>query len=191
MKLIIGLGNRGERYDKTYHNAGYMTVSALSRKIGAKWKWRECFSDVAKIKINDEKILLAKPLTFMNESGRALQAFMEAYPELDSAKDIIICYDDLDLLAGSIRIKEVGGPGTHNGLKSVFEVMKSRAFRRVRIGINERPEDVSIVEFVLKKVPPESPVYLAVDQASSVLADFLNGETSFDQIMLDINTRFS
>lgn len=190
MKLIIGLGNRGERYDSTYHNAGFMTVSSLSKKIGAKWKWHECLSDVAKIKINGESVILAKPLTFMNESGQAVKAFIEKYPELDPEKDIIFCFDDLDLPAGKIRVKEVGGPGTHNGLKSVFYTLNSRNFRRVKIGIGEKPDDVLLVDFVLMKIPDNSMVRVAIDNASTLLASYLYGEVDFNAFMLQTNTQF-
>jgi len=190
MKIIIGLGNKGKRYDRTYHNVGFMVVDKLCASLGGEWKTGSNFSEEAKINIDGEDIILAKPLTFMNESGRAVISFLKKYPHIDPAKDIIICYDDLDLAPGKLRVKEVGGPGTHNGMKSVFEAFGSKSFRRVRVGIGERPEDVSLVDFVLSRITADSDVFDAVEEASSILERFIYGYISFDQMMLQINSKY-
>lgn len=191
MKLIIGLGNKGEKFAGMYHNVGFMVVDNLAKKLNLKWKWQECLSDVAKTSINGEQIILAKPVTFMNESGKALVQFLKKYQELDLTKDVIVCYDDLDILPGHLRIKENGSAGTHNGIKSIINEAESQQFRRIRVGIGEKPEQVPLADFVLSKVRPDSLVFTAVEDASNELLNYINGKYDFSSMMLQVNTRYN
>ncbi len=190
MKLILGLGNIGKIYDDTYHNVGFLVANRIARKLNLNFKSKECESDVAIGNILGEKIIIAKPRTYMNESGRALKAFLQKYPELNVATDIVVIYDDIDLSAGEVRIKEIGGAGTHNGMKSIFSVLQTRNFRKVRVGINEKPENVSMVEFVLSKIKPKSPIRQGIILAADALVQFINKEKDYSQVMSEINSKF-
>ena len=154
MKIIVGLGNPGKEYEKSRHNAGWMVLDELHKELNG-----EPFKEEKKFKalISDgsyqgQKIVLVKPLTFMNLSGEAVQAvaaFYKVQPE-----DVICAYDDLDTPFGSIRIKPKGGAGTHNGMKSMVKHLGEN-FPRLRVGIESRgetsPEEHETTSFVLGK----------------------------------------
>lgn len=148
MKLVVGLGNPGRKYKDTKHNAGFMVVDRLADKYNARLNKEEKKAVVAKERIKGEKVILAKPQTFMNKSGAAVQPLADYY-NLDM-DDILVIYDDLDLEIGQLKIKPKGGHGGHNGLRSVINRLSSKDFPRVRIGIG-RPEHRSVKDYVLSK----------------------------------------
>lgn len=152
MKLIVGLGNPGVRHERTRHNAGYRVIDelALEARTGA-WSM-QCLSLVAAAVIATQQALLAKPLTFMNASGHAVQLLLEKH-RLDP-RDLILILDDLNLPLGRIRIRERGSSGGHNGMESVIRTLNSEEIIRVRVGIGEEnmPEDKA--GFVLSDFPP-------------------------------------
>lgn len=183
MKLILGLGNIGKTYDETYHNVGFMVANSMAKMLGVKFNQKGNDSEFVELQLNGEKVIIAKPTTFMNDSGRCLKQFLGRYPELNIETDVIIVYDDIDLPSGAVRVKEIGGPGTHNGLKSIFSVINTRNFRKVRVGIGERPENVPIVNFVLSKINKKSPVRTGIDNAADALVKYLNGDISYVNLM--------
>ena len=133
MKLIVGLGNPGNEYAQTRHNVGFFVLDALCKKLDAS-DWREKFNAlVAEARTNGEKILLAKPLTYMNNSGLAVGQIRDFY-KLDCA-DIAVAHDDMDLSVGKVRIRAKGSSGGHNGIKSIIAALGSEEFARFRIGI--------------------------------------------------------
>ena len=148
MKLVVGLGNPGRKYKDTRHNAGFMVIDRVADKYNVKLRKEERKAIVAKERIKGEKVILAKPQTFMNKSGVAVQQLADYY-NLDTA-DILVVYDDLDLDVGQLKIKPKGGHGGHNGLKSVINLVGAKDFSRVRIGIG-RPKYRSVKDYVLSK----------------------------------------
>jgi PTH1 family peptidyl-tRNA hydrolase len=149
--IVAGLGNPGERYAKTRHNAGFMVVDALARdNKTAKWAL-ECDSLTISVEMGGNQVLLAKPMTYMNLSGRAVKALLDKYALGREA--LIVVLDDLNLPYGRIRIREKGSGGGHHGLESVIAELDSDEFARIRIGIGEEslPEDKA--EFVLSDFP--------------------------------------
>lgn len=154
MKIIVGLGNPGKEYEKSRHNAGWMVLDELQKNLEA-----EPFQEEKKFKAlmssaayKGEKLVLVKPLTFMNLSGEAVQSvttFYKVQPE-----DIFCIYDDLDTPFGSIKIRMKGGPGTHNGMKSIVQNLGEN-FPRLRIGIESRgftsAKEQDTTSFVLSK----------------------------------------
>lgn len=137
MKLVVGLGNIGERYKSTRHNVGFMVVDSLAKKFNIKFQNKPKFeAQIAETEFENEKIILAKPTTFMNRSGDAVSKIAHFYKT--SPQDLIIIYDDIDLPLGAIRIKQEGGPGTHNGMKSVVASLSTESIPRVRIGTETR-----------------------------------------------------
>ena len=134
MKLIVGLGNPGIEYQFTPHNLGFLAVDRIANDCGVHVKDRQCRALTARAMIGDERVLLAKPETFMNLSGLAVQE-LAAKHEVDPAKDLIVIYDELDLPLGTIRIRERGGSAGHNGMKSIIGALGTQEFLRIRIGI--------------------------------------------------------
>ena len=151
--MIVGLGNPGARYQRTRHNAGYMVVDELAgeSKAGA-WS-TQCRSLVWPATIAAQQVLLAKPLTWMNASGGAVQLLLDEY-RLD-LKELILILDDLNLPLGRMRIRERGSSGGHKGMESVIRMLNSDEIIRVRLGIGQEtmPEDKA--EYVLSDFPPD------------------------------------
>ncbi len=147
MKLFVGLGNPGDEYAKTRHNVGFMFADALADYVAAE-PWREKFNAfVCGGLMGGEKILIVKPLTYMNESGLAVRQVMDWY-KIDPV-DTVIVHDDMDLPAGKIRIRAKGGSGGHNGIKSVIAHTGSEDFARFRVGIGRPKFDGGAVNHVL------------------------------------------
>ena len=174
MKLIAGLGNIGDKYVFTRHNAGFMVLD--------RWAYQDNFSFkqesklkafVCKTKINDEYIIFVKPTTFMNLSGEAIRAVMDYY-KID-VKDIIIIYDDIALNIGKIRIRANGSDGGHNGIKSIISHIGTNNFNRIKIGIG--PQIGPSEYFVLNNFPKEQSEILkevldkSIDAAKSIMLD--------------------
>jgi PTH1 family peptidyl-tRNA hydrolase len=160
MKLIVGLGNPGKNYEGTRHNIGYMVIDKLAKEItspAAAWEIKENFKSMF-AKAGD--VLLAKPTTYMNNSGMAVKAIVDYY-KIDS-DDLWVIHDDIDLPLGKIRIRDGGGTGGHNGIESVIKMIGSDKFLRFRLGIGRGKEDRrkdtdqnlhhrSVIDFVLSR----------------------------------------
>ena len=142
VRVIVGLGNPGARYAWTRHNAGFMLVDALSE--GASWKsWPGELGDYLVM----PDFILAKPLTYMNESGRFAAALARFYKVPPS--EILVCFDDMSIPLGQIRIREGGSSGGHNGMRSIAEELKTDKIPRLRLGIGPRPQMIDGASFVL------------------------------------------
>ena len=151
MYLIVGLGNPDKKYEKTFHNMGYIAVGDAAEILGAKFKKKECEASVAEVQINGEKVILARPLTYMNNSGRAVKQLMAKY-KIDE-RNLLVIYDDYDLPKGKVRIRAGGSAGTHNGMRNIIETIATENFARVRVGIGKPPPFVPLADFVLSEVP--------------------------------------
>lgn len=146
MKIIIGLGNYGEKFKNTYHNLGFDVVDAIAEKLGVTFKLKKTFKSlVGETTIGDEKYILAKPLTYMNNSGEAVKVFKAKYADAR----ILVVTDDIDLPRGTIRYKEYGSGGTHNGLRSIVDNIGTE-FERMKVGIG-RDIFMDLKDFVLSK----------------------------------------
>ncbi|MFH1825019.1 MAG: aminoacyl-tRNA hydrolase [Candidatus Firestonebacteria bacterium] len=145
MKLIIGLGNPGRKYEDTKHNIGFKVIDILADKLNIKINKKECFSIVGERK----EVVLAKPQTFMNLSGESVVCLCKKY-NLKS-NDLILIYDDLDLPLGEIRIRQRGSSGGHKGVESVINKLNTGEFIRVRIGIRGKVKPKDAVNFVLSE----------------------------------------
>lgn len=157
MKLIIGLGNPGKQYEKTRHNIGFVAVDALRKKLTKEcdigdWELSKKFNaEICGCSFHGEKIILAKPMTFMNQSGEAVQLI--AHFHSIAPHDIIIAHDDKDLALGNIRVHADRGHAGHNGVKSIMDHIGSRASIRVRLGIasENKKQMQDTADFVLGK----------------------------------------
>jgi peptidyl-tRNA hydrolase, PTH1 family len=147
MKLIVGLGNPGEKYLLTRHNVGFRAIFSLAKTYNISSTFYRHKSLLAEGDIFGHKLILAQPLIFMNKSGEAVKLLKDFYQL--SENDIIIIYDDLDIPPGKIRIKIKGSSGGHNGIKSIIESLNTRDFPRIRIGIGRPPEGIEAINYVL------------------------------------------
>ena len=134
MKLIVGLGNPGIEYQFTPHNAGFLAIDRIAEDCGVVVANRRSRALTAKARLAGQEVLLAKPETFMNLSGMAVAALVREL-ELDAKQDVIVLYDDIALPLGTIRIRERGSAGGHNGVKSISGALASEDWLRIRIGI--------------------------------------------------------
>lgn len=153
MYLIIGLGNPESDYAKTRHNMGFNVINRISEKFNIavnKNKFKALYGSGT---INNEKVILIKPQTYMNLSGEAVVEFVNFYKA--DLENVIIIYDDIDTEPGKIRIRKTGGPGTHNGMKSVVSCLNSEKFPRVRVGIGMPKYKDDLINYVIGYVSEE------------------------------------
>ena len=153
MKIIVGLGNPEEKYAKTFHNMGWIAAGDVAAKLGVKFKKKECEAYVAAARVNGADVIVARPVTYMNNSGRAVKQLLAKYKA--SAADLIVIYDDYDIPKGNIRIRPSGSAGTHNGMRSVIAEIGTSAFARIRIGIRDAEVNIPIMNYVLSEVKRE------------------------------------
>ena len=153
MKLIVGLGNPGKQYDRTRHNIGFEVIDYLSESYGipldkAKFKGNFGVGNIA-----GEKVILLKPLTYMNLSGESIRPIMDYYDV--EIEDLVVIYDDLDLPVGKIRLRQKGSSGGHNGIKSTIQHVGTEKFNRMRVGIDRPKNGMSITDYVLGRFTKE------------------------------------
>ncbi|MDF2875814.1 MAG: pth [Sporomusa sp.] len=168
MKIIVGLGNPGQEYSATRHNIGFMAVD----KLADKWAitpWRERYNALVAEYRGEETVLLVKPLTYMNLSGRAV-APLAAFYKVQYG-DITVIYDDLDLPAGRLRLRLKGGSGGHRGIESMLYELGKDDFARVRIGIGRPPQGWETANYVLGRFTTEEApaISQALDQAAGAV----------------------
>ena len=155
--FVVGLGNPGRSYERTRHNAGYLVADELAKRHGGSWR-RKKRSEAAPVSLGLKNITILKPTTFMNNSGSAVSNY--------SPEDLIVVHDDLDLEAGTVRVKVGGGAGGHNGLRSIIQSL-GNDFVRVRIGIGRQPAGVTVTDYVLSRM--DSVVKDAIPRAADAV----------------------
>jgi PTH1 family peptidyl-tRNA hydrolase len=148
-KIIVGLGNPGAQYVQTRHNAGFLTIDALADELRANYWKSEAGAETAKVKFQEEEILLVRPLTFMNRSGSSVKQLVDKY-KIDPTKDLIVIADELDLPEGETRVKVGGGHAGHNGHRSIIEKLGTRDYKRIRVGIGRPPGKMDAADYVLQ-----------------------------------------
>lgn len=157
IKMIAGLGNPGEEYAQTRHNAGFKAIDELARQANVTYWKNQAGAEVASIKVNDaeaeggkREVILVKPQSYMNTSGGPISKLCAQYKV--SVEELLVIHDELDIPAGDVRIKVGGGHAGHNGLRSIIDKMGSRDFSRVRVGIGNPPGRMPVADFVLKQL---------------------------------------
>ena len=173
MYLIVGLGNPEEEYSKTRHNMGFNTINKISQQYNIEVKQNKFQALYGSGMIEKEKVILLKPQTYMNLSGESVKEIVKFYhikPE-----EIIIIYDDIDTEKGNIRIRKKGGPGSHNGMKSVVENLNTTDFGRIRVGIGQPENKRDMINYVIGKVPEEEQKILqeGVNKATEAIEEIL------------------
>lgn len=185
--IIIGLGNKGLSYKNTYHNMGFDVVSKLAKVLGVRFSHTECKAKTAVTNVNGKRVVLAKPETYMNLSGESVRELMGKYKE--TADGIIVIYDDIDIAIGTIRARNAGSAGTHNGMRNIVECLNGNtAFKRIRIGTGFDHGNVPLYNVVLSKVKGENKTLVdaSTDFVANELLSFLK-DGDFDKLMRNVN----
>ncbi len=182
MLLIVGLGNVGKEYEKTYHNMGFFVVDALASRLGVTIKKAECSSLTATKSKQGEKIVLAKPTTFMNLSGDALTSLIKKY----GADDVIVVYDDIDIPRFVVRARREGSAGTHNGMRDVVKKLGRTDVKRIRIGVGRDQGDLK--DYVLSNIKKddEDTFQKTFDKVADALVAYIQ-DRDFDLLMRQLN----
>lgn len=185
MKLFVGLGNPGKQYEKTRHNAGFEVIDALATKWSISFNHTKHKGIYGTGEVKGEKVILLKPMTYMNLSGESIAAIMNFF-KID-VEDLIVMYDDLDLPPGKIRLRQKGSAGGHNGIKSTIAHLGTQNFNRIRIGIGRPSVPMAIPDYVLGRFTAEE--WESISQAIEKSADACNFwlSTSFVQVMNEYN----
>ena len=172
MYLLVGLGNPGTKYEKTFHNAGFMAIDELAKRLGVSINKKKCKALVGEGFVGGEKVILAKPQTFMNLSGSSVRELVTFYKI--PLENVIVFYDDYDLPIGGLRIRPKGSAGTHNGMRDIVYELDTTEFARVRIGIKPDEQIVPIMDYVLSSFTPVleklSPVFELAARAGEMFA---------------------
>lgn len=175
IRCIIGVGNPGEKYQDTRHNAGFWLVDALARRHGLQLRTEsKFFGRVAKLSLPSADCWLLEPATFMNRSGQAASALARFYRL--TPEQILVAHDELDLPAGAVRLKKDGGHGGHNGLRDIIAALGSKEFYRLRLGIDHPGHRDQVTGYVLSRPSRddrqkiEAAIDLAIDQVEELLA---------------------
>ena len=187
MKLIVGLGNPDKEYLNTFHNLGFMAVDKTAESLGISFTKTKCRAMLAETKIGNEKVILAKPLTYMNLSGESIRELLTFY-KID-VKDLLVIYDDFDLGKGVLRLRESGSAGTHNGMRNIVKEISTQNFARIRIGFKgEEDSKIPLLNLVLSGIKEQDkPLFeKAVTSAGKAAEEFAKG-LPFQNIMQKYN----
>jgi PTH1 family peptidyl-tRNA hydrolase len=177
IKLIVGLGNPGQQYEKTRHNAGFLFLDSLAKEFGCVWSNQARFQGLfAEYGVSGDKVMLLKPDTFMNRSGQSvgkIARYYKLFPE-----EILVVHDELDFNPGVLKLKKDGGHAGHNGLRDIIAHLGSKEFYRLRVGIGRPPPGKVVADFVLSAPSKlESEMMLkAFDLASVYMGQIINGD---------------
>ena len=154
MKLVVGLGNPGKEYDKTRHNVGFMVIDNYICHLNiSDTMWKKKFNSLyLQTDINGEKVILMKPLTYMNLSGQAVKEVVDYFKI--NVSDVLVISDDLDLFVGNFKLKGAGSSGGHNGLKNIASCLGTEKFKRLKVGISKN-NSIDIKDYVLGKISKE------------------------------------
>ena len=174
MYLIVGLGNPGNDYANTRHNMGFNVINKITDITGIKVLKSKFDALYGMGELNGKKVILVKPQTYMNLSGESIIKFKKFYKI--SNKNIIVIYDDIDLKVGDIRLKPKGSSGTHNGMKSVIENLKTEDFIRVRVGIGTPENKEDVINYVIGAIPKREKDILekSIEKAAESVIEILH-----------------
>lgn len=186
--LIVGLGNPGPKYSETRHNAGFWFLEGLLRSVHATARQQaKLHAELIRLDVHGRNCILAMPTTFMNHSGQAVRAVMDYYQI--SARNLLVAYDELDLPPGTIRLKQGGGHGGHNGVRDIFRHVSDHDFLRLRIGIGHPGIRNQVTDYVLSRPPAaeELEIRRSIGAAIDVLPEVLNDQLAHAMKKLHTN----
>ena len=175
MYIIVGLGNPGNEYENTNHNIGFSVVDLLLQKTGKSLRKKGCKSLLTEFFVNGNKIVVAKPQTYMNNSGDAVVELVNKY-KANPETELVVVVDDYGIEEGTIRIRKETSATTHNGIKSIMNRLKTNKFIKIKVSIGKKPEFMDTASFVLSKIKNQKTLE-ARDKASFALYDLIFGKT--------------
>lgn len=187
MYLIAGLGNPGREYENTRHNAGFASIDRLAEKNHISIDMKKFQALCGTGYIGGQKVLLLKPQTYMNLSGKSLRAACDFF-KIDPEQELIVIYDDISLAPGQLRIRAKGSAGGHNGIKSIISHLGTQVFLRVKVGVGEKPQGWDLADYVLGHFSKEEQQVMqeSFDRAADAAAALLSEEVQ--QVMNEYNT---
>lgn len=185
MKLIVGLGNPGRQYENTRHNIGFKVIDQLAHELSVVLDQAKHKGIYGMAHIGGEKVILLKPLTYMNLSGECIRAVMDYY-QIET-EDIVVIYDDLDLPVGRIRLRQKGSAGGHNGIKSTIAHLGTESFNRIRVGIDRPTNGMKVTDYVLGRFTSEEQDMMedVIQKCGAATKQWLS--TPFLQVMNEFN----
>ena len=185
VKLIIGLGNPGKPYEHTRHNIGFDVIDELANRWNAPLNQSKFNGMYASVHRPEGKVILLKPLTYMNLSGESVRPLMD-YFDID-VEDIIVIYDDLDLETGKLRLRGKGSAGGHNGIKSLIQHLGTQEFNRIRVGVNRPPAGMKVADYVLSKFSKDDQIVVkeAIDKSCDAV------EAALKKPFLEVMNQFN
>ena len=173
MKLIVGLGNPDREYQNTFHNLGFMSADKCAEILGMEFTKQKCKALLAEKNIGGQKVIIAKPLTYMNLSGESVRQLVDYYKIEED--ELIVIYDDIDLDVGHIRLRRKGSAGGHNGIKNIIAHLGTEEFNRIKIGVGAKPKGWDLVDHVLgrfndeERVEVEKAIARAADACTTII----------------------
>ena len=188
MFIIAGLGNPTSQYEGTRHNIGFDVMDALAEKYNISISEKKHKALCGKGVIEGEKVLLVKPQTYMNLSGESIAEILNYY-KVDAEEDFLVVFDDISLAPGNIRIRKKGSAGGHNGIKNIIAMTGTQNFKRIKVGVGEKPKGWDLADYVLGRFQDEDrkKVNDAIEDAIGAVSMILRGET--DQAMNCYNAK--
>lgn len=187
VKMIVGLGNPGSKYEKTKHNIGFMAIDKIVNNLDVTFTEDKNFkAQIGSTFINHEKVYFVKPTTFMNNSGIAVKALLTYYNI--SVEDLIVIYDDLDMEVGKLRLRSKGSAGGHNGIKSIIAHIGTQEFNRIKVGIGRPLKGMTVINHVMGQFNTEDNIVISLTLDRVVNAvNFYLQENDFEKTMQKFN----
>lgn len=188
MYIIVGLGNPGSQYAHTRHNAGFEAIDRLAEEYRISVDNKKFHALCGSGCIEGQKVLLVKPQTYMNLSGESVRAACDFF-KIDPEEELIVLYDDISLAPGQLRIRKKGSAGGHNGIKNIIQHLGTQVFKRVKIGVGEKPKEYDLADYVLGHFSGEewSEMEDAFKRAAQAAAAMTGGDV--ERVMNEYNTR--
>lgn len=185
MKMIVGLGNPGKKYEQTRHNVGFLAIDEIARKLDAPAMQSKFNGMYTVVHRPEGKVMLVKPLTYMNLSGECVRPLMDYY-NID-VEDVIVLYDDLDFPPGEMKMRQKGSAGGHNGMKSLIAHLGTTDFKRIRLGVGRPTNGMKITDYVLGNFSKEEmpDIQQMIDQSADACIDWL--QSPFNEVMNKFN----
>lgn len=190
MYIIVGLGNPTKEYDNTRHNIGFAAIDMLADKYGIHVSEVKHKAFLGKGVINGTKVILVKPMTYMNLSGEAVRAVIDYY-KADEEEELLVIYDDISLDVGQLRVRKKGSAGGHNGIKNIIAHLGHDTFQRIKIGVGEKPKGYDLADYVLGHFSKEDQTVLkeGMERVDGAVNLILQG--NIDEAMNRYNTKVS
>ena len=188
MYIIAGLGNPGKQYAQTRHNVGFDTIDILADKYNISVDTKKHKALCGKGMIEGQKVVLAKPQTFMNLSGESVRELVDFY-KIDPEEELLVIYDDISLEVGQLRIRRKGSAGGHNGIKNIIANLGSSVFPRIKVGVGEKPKGYDLADYVLGKFSKEDRVLMEEGYDLACEASALIMQGAINQAMNEYNQK--